>query len=130
MIEGMGLVKASVLMNEHILEIEKAYFTKLLGANFADVEFAVNKAKDKKVQRMKYIRVEGKNEAILEYSNCQYKDACLAVVKEGIKRPIGGFQCEQLFLDNVRIDIITGKHFDYVLDEFNKPDCRGRLFEA
>jgi len=83
----------------------------------------------KQVTRHHYIRVEGKNEVIVVISDCPYKDMCWALVDEGVSRMVGGLHCTLLALGNAAAEIITGKHFDYVLEEFDEPDCRGRIFE-
>nr|MDO8083093.1 hypothetical protein [Candidatus Freyarchaeota archaeon] len=76
----------------------------------------------------RYIREEN-NQVIVVVPNCIYMDACSAFVKEGISRLIGGSECIFLIVTNVAAEIITEKHLDYRLDEFNESECRGRIFE-
>ncbi|MEM3586740.1 MAG: hypothetical protein QXO71_05385 [Candidatus Jordarchaeaceae archaeon] len=84
----------------------------------------------RQVTRYHYIRGEGKNEVTAIYSNCPYKDTCKAIMSEGIQRIIGGLQCIFLNCGLATVEIVTGKHFDYVLEEFDTPDCKGRIFEV
>lgn len=76
----------------------------------------------------KYVRQEN-NQVIAVISNCIYKDACTAFLKEGISRLIGGSECIFLIVTTVGAEIITEKHLDYRLEEFNELECRGRIFE-
>ncbi|WXG41835.1 MAG: hypothetical protein WED07_13900 [Candidatus Freyarchaeum deiterrae] len=127
MLEKGGLLKDLVGTTENVLEAAKAFAAKA-GAAFASRGLSVSKAE--KVQRIHYFGVEGKNQVSILYSDCPYKDTCRALLNEGISRLIGGLQCVNLILANACTEIITKKRFDYVLDEFDKPDCRGRIFEA
>jgi hypothetical protein len=72
---------------------------------------------------------EKNNEIIAVHHDCPYKDSCRARVNEGLTRMIGGKECTALLMANACIEIITKKQFDYVLDEFDTPDCKGRIFE-
>lgn len=127
MLEKAGLLKDLVGTTENVMEGAKAFAAKAGGA-FAAKGMSISK--EGQVQRIHYIKGEGKNQAIILYSNCSYKDTCRALMKEGISRMVGGLQCENLILGNACTEIITKKHFDYTLDEFDKPDCRGRIFEV
>jgi hypothetical protein len=76
-----------------------------------------------------FIRVENNQVNIVFHPDCTHKDACMAFVDEGISRMVGGLECVILGLINAGVEIITKKHFDYVLEEFNTPVCRGRIWE-
>ncbi len=74
--------------------------------------------------------IRGKNnEVTIVAENCLFKDACRAFVNEGISRMIGGGECVALICHAAVAEIITKKLYDYRLDEFDKPGCRGRVFE-
>ncbi|MEM3526310.1 MAG: hypothetical protein QXV37_02755 [Candidatus Jordarchaeaceae archaeon] len=73
---------------------------------------------------------EEDNQLTLVIRNCPYKDACTSLVKEGVSRLTGGWECVSLMLLNAGLEIITKKGFDYRLDEFNTPDCRGKIWEV
>nr|MDO8083096.1 hypothetical protein [Candidatus Freyarchaeota archaeon] len=70
-----------------------------------------------------------KNDVTMISNNCPYKDACLAFMNEGISRLIGGSECINIICHTVVSEIVTKKQFDYRLEEFDKPECRGRIFE-
>nr|MDO8080929.1 hypothetical protein [Candidatus Freyarchaeota archaeon] len=70
-----------------------------------------------------------KNELNLIFHDCPYKDACISLVREKLSRLVGGWECVSLMFINSGVEIITKKIFDYKLDGFNEPDCRGRLWE-
>nr|MDO8082112.1 hypothetical protein [Candidatus Freyarchaeota archaeon] len=78
----------------------------------------------------RFIRGENNQVNIVFHACCMHKDACMALLEEGISRMIGGLECIILILINAGVEIITKKHFDYTLEEFDKPDCRGRIFEV
>ncbi|WXG42118.1 MAG: hypothetical protein WED07_15365 [Candidatus Freyarchaeum deiterrae] len=113
-LESTGMLKSLVGTTKNAYEALKALPVKQI----------------KQVTRYHYIRNEEKNEVIPIYSNCPYKDSCLALVDEGISRIIGGFHCTLLNCALATVEIVTKEHFDYALEEFDKPDCRGRIFEA
>lgn len=84
----------------------------------------------KSVVPARYSRSSGKNnEIIAVHHDCPYKDCCRAQVNEGLTRMVGGRECIALLMANACIEIITKKQFDYRLDEFDKPECTGRIFE-
>ncbi|MHA1645302.1 MAG: hypothetical protein ACTSV0_09745 [Candidatus Freyarchaeota archaeon] len=76
----------------------------------------------------RYIRGEN-NQVIQIVPNCPFRDACSAVMSEGISRLVGGEECVSLITTTAEAEIITRKHFDYRLDEFGEVECRGRVFE-
>ncbi|MEM2146892.1 MAG: hypothetical protein QW279_16125 [Candidatus Jordarchaeaceae archaeon] len=84
----------------------------------------------KQVTRYHYIRGEEKNEVTAIYSNCPAKDACKALLDEGVAKMLGGLHCILLNCGAATVEIITRKTFDYVLEEFDTPDCKGRIFEV
>lgn len=126
MLESTGLLNSLIGTTEDIFEASKAYGVKVVDVLAAKGSMII---KGEHVQRMHHIRVEGENKELVILSNCQYKDTCRALVDEGISRMIGGLNCITLSLGRIVIEIITRKQFDYVLDEFDDPDCRGRIFE-
>lgn len=71
-----------------------------------------------------------KNELNLVFHDCPYKDACVSLVKEKLSRLVGGWECVSLMFFNAGVEIITNKTFDYRLEGFNEPDCRGKIFEV
>ncbi|WXG39807.1 MAG: hypothetical protein WED07_03110 [Candidatus Freyarchaeum deiterrae] len=77
---------------------------------------------------MRYIREEN-NGLTMVVPNCLFKDACLAFINEGISRMVGGSECVNLIIPTAGMELITKKHFDYKLEEFDKPECRGMIFE-
>jgi hypothetical protein len=76
----------------------------------------------------KYIRGEN-NQVTAIVPNCIYMDSCIAFLKEGISRVIGGSNCVFLIVTTVGAEIITEKHLDYRLDKLHESECRGRIFE-
>ncbi|WXG39806.1 MAG: hypothetical protein WED07_03105 [Candidatus Freyarchaeum deiterrae] len=75
--------------------------------------------------------IRGKNnQVIVAVPNCAYKDACEALLNEGISRLVGGMECIYLILTIFGPEIITKKHLDYKLEELDKPECKGRMFEV
>lgn len=82
----------------------------------------------KTASKARYIRGEN-NQVTTVVPNCIYMDACTAFLKEGISRLIGGSECIFLIVTTVGAEIITEKHLDYRLEEFNESECRGRIFE-
>jgi hypothetical protein len=70
------------------------------------------------------------NELNLVFHDCPYKDACVSLVKEKLSRLVGGWECVSLMFFNAGVEIITNKTFDYKLEGFNEPDCRGKIFEV
>lgn len=127
MFEKTGLLNSLIGTTEDIFEASRAFGVKVIDVLAAEGSIIM---KGEQVQRMHHIRVEGKNQEIVILSNCQYKDTCRALVDEGISRIIGGLNCLNLSLGRIVLEIITRKTFDYVLDEFDEPDCKGRIFEV
>ncbi|WXG41804.1 MAG: hypothetical protein WED07_13740 [Candidatus Freyarchaeum deiterrae] len=82
----------------------------------------------KTVLTVRFIRDEN-NQVREVVPNCPFKDACKALVKEGVTRVRGGMECMSLIANTAVAGIITKKSLDYNLDEFDKPECRGRIFE-
>jgi hypothetical protein len=78
---------------------------------------------------MRFIREEN-NGVTIVVPDCPFKDACRSFVKEGISRLVGGSECINLIDNAASVEIITKKQFDYRLEEFDKPQCRGRIFEV
>ncbi|MEM3587422.1 MAG: hypothetical protein QXO71_08895, partial [Candidatus Jordarchaeaceae archaeon] len=76
----------------------------------------------------RYIKGEN-NELILIFSNCPFQDACKAFLEEGITRIVGGLECVILITGAAEIEVVTGKNFDYKLEKFLEPECRGIIFE-
>ncbi|MEM2145981.1 MAG: hypothetical protein QW279_11515, partial [Candidatus Jordarchaeaceae archaeon] len=76
----------------------------------------------------RYIRGNN-NELILIFSDCPFQDACKAFIDEGITRIVGGLECVILITGAAEIEVVTGKNFDYRLEKFLEPECRGRIFE-
>ncbi|WXG39805.1 MAG: hypothetical protein WED07_03100 [Candidatus Freyarchaeum deiterrae] len=77
----------------------------------------------------RHIRGEN-NQAIIIVPNCMYKDACDALLNEGILRRVGGVECIYLSITIFGPEIITKKHLDYKLDECGESECRGKIFEV
>jgi hypothetical protein len=78
---------------------------------------------------LRFIRGEN-NSVTMVSEKCPYKDACRAFVNEGISRMVGGSECINIICHTAVAEIVTKKQFDYQLDEFDKPECRGRIFEV
>ncbi|MGQ9721982.1 MAG: hypothetical protein ACUVXA_11745 [Candidatus Jordarchaeum sp.] len=78
---------------------------------------------------LRFIRGEN-NEVTMVSKNCPYKDACRAFINEGIGRLVGGQECINIICHAAVAEIITKKRFDYKLYEFDKPECRGKIFEV
>ncbi|WXG39810.1 MAG: hypothetical protein WED07_03125 [Candidatus Freyarchaeum deiterrae] len=78
---------------------------------------------------MRYIKGEDK-EITMVVPNCPYKDACRSYIREGISRLVGGSECTNLTCQAVISELITKKHLDYRLEEFDKPQCKGTIFEV
>jgi hypothetical protein len=75
--------------------------------------------------------IKGENNQVTKISNnCSFKDVCRALAKEGVSRLVGGKECVTLIAHTAAVEIITKKTFDYKLDEFDKPECKGRIFEV
>nr|MDO8080963.1 hypothetical protein [Candidatus Freyarchaeota archaeon] len=70
------------------------------------------------------------NQVTVVYPDCLFKEACRALLNEGLSRAVGGLECVALILLNAGVEIITKKTFDYMLDEFDEPECRGRVREV
>jgi hypothetical protein len=126
-LESVGLLNSLIGTTEDIMESAKAFKAKAENS-FTTKDMQIKKSEH--MQRLRYIRGKRKNEAIIVYSNCLYKDTCRALSDEGISRMLGGAVCINLILGNAITEIITKKRFDYALDEFDKPDCKGRIFEV
>lgn len=127
MLEAVGLLNSLIGTTEDIIEACRAFKAKV-GDAFAAKGMQVKKAEQ--LQRIRYIRGKGKNEAEIIYTNCPYKDTCRALQDERVTRIVGGSVCINLILGNSITEIITKKRFDYMLEEFDKPDCKGRIFET
>lgn len=69
------------------------------------------------------------NQLNIVFHDCPYKDACTALANEKLTRLVGGWECVALMFINAGVEIITKKTFDYKLEGFNEPNCRGRIFE-
>lgn len=69
------------------------------------------------------------NDVTMVTDKCPYKDACRAFVREGISRMVGA-ECINIICHAAVSEIVTKKQFDYRLDEFDKPECKGRIFEV
>jgi hypothetical protein len=124
--EAVGLLNSLIGTTEDIIEAARRF--KAIASNaFANTGMQIKQSEQ--VQRIRYTRGKGKNEAVITYSNCPYKDTCRALLNEGVSRIVGGSVCINLILAYAITEIITKKRFDYALDEFDKPDCKGRLFE-
>ena len=78
----------------------------------------------------RFIREENGQVTMVVDDRCPFRDACMAFVNEGISRMVGGEECVSLITHVAVTEIITKKHFDYRLDEFDTPECRGRIFKA
>ena len=78
---------------------------------------------------LRFIREESKGVTMVS-DKCPYKDACRAFVNEGISRLVGGAECINIICHTVVAEIVIKKQFDYRLDEFDKPECRGRIFQV
>ncbi len=72
---------------------------------------------------------EENNAVTMVVPNCLFKDACRALQKEGMSRMVGGSECINLIDNTATAEIITKKHYDYRLEEFDKPECRGKIYE-
>ncbi|MEM2146891.1 MAG: hypothetical protein QW279_16120 [Candidatus Jordarchaeaceae archaeon] len=70
------------------------------------------------------------NQLNLVFHDCPYKDACVSLVKEKLTRLAGGWECAALMFINAGLEIIKKKTFDYKLDEFNTPNCTGKIWEV
>jgi hypothetical protein len=114
-IESSGLLNSVVGTTENVFE-------------------AFAKSKDifkatKTLIQIRYTRGEN-NQVTLEIYDCPYKDVCRIIVEEGVTRFVGGLECINLITLNAAAEIITKKQLDYRLDEFDEPNCRGRIFEV
>lgn len=76
-------------------------------------------------------RIVNESEKVIlqEMKGCPWKDACKAMVKEGITRMTGGYECVVLIANSAALSLVSGKPVDYKLDIFDKPKCVGRIFE-
>lgn len=126
-LEATGLLKSLVGTTEDALEANKLFSVR---SKDTPVDKRLPTRKTEQTQRIHYIRVEGKNKLIVIISNCVYKDACRAFLDEGISRMLGGLVCINLITGAAFAEIITRKTFDYVLEEFDEPDCRGRIWKV
>ncbi|MEM3586739.1 MAG: hypothetical protein QXO71_05380 [Candidatus Jordarchaeaceae archaeon] len=127
MLESVGMLNNLIGITEDIIEACKLFKAKMSGV-FEARGMQVKKTEG--IQKVRYVRGGGKNEAIITYTNCPYKDTCRALLQEGVSRIVGGSVCINLILGNAITEIITRKRFDYALEEFDKPDCKGRIFEV
>jgi hypothetical protein len=75
--------------------------------------------------------IRGKNNDLtLIVPECPYKDGCKALFKEGVTRGVGGMECMCLIADTAAVGLITKKRLDYKVEEFDKPECKGRIYEV
>lgn len=114
-LEGSGLLSSVIGTTEDIFEaIYKAQ--------------EINKAVKTAVPSRE-IRGEN-NQVIIIVPNCAYKDACEALLNEGVLRSVGGMECIYLIITNAGAEIITKKHLDYRLEEYGSSECKGIIFEV
>ncbi|MEM2146752.1 MAG: hypothetical protein QW279_15420 [Candidatus Jordarchaeaceae archaeon] len=127
---GIGLRKITREVMKNILEAS-GFLKNLIGAteNAYDALKILPIREMKQVTRYQYVKVKGKNEVIGAVVDCPYKDSCRALAEEGISRTIGGLHCTLLIFGSVALEIITRKNFDFTLDEFDEPYCKGRIYE-
>ncbi|MEM2146769.1 MAG: hypothetical protein QW279_15505 [Candidatus Jordarchaeaceae archaeon] len=127
---GIGLRKVTKEVMKNLLE-SSGLLKSLVGATESAYEAIkmLPLREMKLVKRLHCIRSEGKNEVTGTVSDCPFKDSCRALVEEGMSRMIGGLHCTMLIFGTVALEIITGKNFDFALDEIEEPHCRGRIFE-
>jgi len=128
---GAGAKRAAYNAMKNVLESSG-----ILGGERTEDGFKACRMYSESLKRIKsvvpttYTRSEEKNTEITAvHHNCPYKDSCRARVNEGLTRMVGGRECTALLMANASIEIITKKQFDYRLEEFDKPDCVGRIFE-
>jgi hypothetical protein len=128
---GAGAKRAAYNAMKNVLESSG-----ILGGERTEDGFKACRMYSESLKRIKsvvpttYTRSKEKNTEITAvHRNCPYKDSCRARVKEGLTRMVGGRECTALLMANASIEIITKKQFDYRLEEFDKPDCVGRIFE-
>ena len=114
-IESSGLLNSVIGTTEDTLEALAKYMEM---ANAAKLTLSMR------------LNREENNDVTLVVPNCPYKDACRTYPKEGISRLVGGSECTNLTCLTVVSEIITKKHMDYRLGEFDKPECKGRIFEV
>lgn len=69
------------------------------------------------------------NQVIAEYPDCPFKEVCRKFNEEGVLRTVGGMECINLITLNAQAEIITQKRLDYKLEEFDKPHCKGKIYE-
>ncbi|MBS7251786.1 MAG: hypothetical protein KIH08_14530 [Candidatus Freyarchaeota archaeon] len=129
---GAGARRAAYSAIKTILE-SSGLLSSIVGTT-KDVFEAIYKAEEinkeiKTAVSGHYIR-GGNNQVVVVVPNCSWRDACIALVDEGISRLVGGSECIFLIVTNAEAEIITKKHLDYKIDEFGKSECRGRIFEV
>jgi hypothetical protein len=128
---GAGAKRAAYSAMKSILE-SSGLLNNIIGTT-GDVYGAIYKAEElnkeiKTAVSAHYIRGEN-NQVTIVVPNCAYKDACEALLNEGISRVVGGSECIYLIVTNAEAEIVTKKHLDYKIDEFGKLECKGRIFE-
>ncbi len=128
---GAGARRAAYSAIKSILE-SSGLLNSIIGTT-QDVFEAIYKAEEinkeiKTAVSGRYVREE-KNQVVVVVPNCSWKDACNALVNEGISRLVGGSECIYLIVTNAEAEIITKKHLDYRIEEFGGSECRGRIFE-
>nr|MDO8082074.1 hypothetical protein [Candidatus Freyarchaeota archaeon] len=114
-LESSGILNSVVGTTEDVFEAYK--------------KFTDSVRSTKVVILTRVIRKEN-NQVVVVFHDCPFKEACRAFVDEGISRMIGGWECIALIIVNVGIEIITKNTLDYKLEEFDKPNCRGRVWEV
>lgn len=72
---------------------------------------------------------ESEKVIIEEMEGCPWKDACKAMDREGITRMTGDQECVVLIANSAALSLVSGKPIDYKLEIFDKPNCKGRIFE-
>ncbi|GEM_PF-904737 len=129
---GAGSRRAAYSAMKYIME-SSGMLSSIVGTT-KDIFEAIYKAEEinkeiKTAVSARYIR-EKNNQVIEVVPNCPFRDACSAIIDEGIGRLVGGSECICLITTNAEAEIITKKQLDYKIEEFGKSECRGRIFEV
>jgi hypothetical protein len=61
--------------------------------------------------------------------NCHFRDACRASIEENLGRAGGSPWCALLRYAVADMSLISGLQFEYELEEFGSPNCKGRIYE-
>lgn len=131
---GAGTARtASFVITKHLLE-GSGILNKLIGST-DDLYEALVKAEevfvsmkaglpgDLKFQKMKDNRVR------VTMRDCPFTDACKKMRSEGLWRPDGTPECYVLTRSVVIAEVVTGKKFDYRVEDLNPPEsCSGYVF--